>query len=70
MMNALDDKSEHTAPGGEDDSASSSALSWELPVAAKRNSVITYYGIDRHDNGSSRRSSADHHLILQHDHSR
>jgi len=49
MMNVLDDKSEHTAPGGEDDSASSSGPFLGVTSRSQRNSVITYYGIDRHD---------------------
>jgi len=48
-MNVLDDKSEHTAPGGEDDSASSSGPFLGVTSRSQRNSVITYYGIDRHD---------------------
>jgi len=49
MINVLDDKSEHTAPGGEDDSASSSGPFLGVTSRSQRNSVITYYGIDRHD---------------------
>jgi type II secretory pathway pseudopilin PulG len=49
MMNVLDDKSEDTAPGGEDDSASSSGPFLGVTSRSQRNSVITYYGIDRHD---------------------
>ena len=49
MMNVLDDKSEHTAPGGEDDSASPSGPFLGVTSRSQRNSVITYYGIDRHD---------------------
>ena len=49
MMNVLDDKSENTAPGGEDNSASSSGPFLGVVSRSQRNSVITYYGIDRHD---------------------
>src|SRR3982074_3169506 len=49
VMNVLDDKSDHTAPGGEDDSASSSGPFLGVTSRSQRNSVITYYGIDRHD---------------------
>ena len=49
MMNVLNDKSEHTAPGGEDDSASPSGPFLGVTSRSQRNSVITYYGIDRHD---------------------
>lgn len=49
MMNVLDDKSENTAPGGEDDSASSSGPFIGVTSRSQRNSVITYFGITRHD---------------------
>ena len=49
VMNALDDKSENSAPGGEDNSASSSGPFVGVTSRSQRNSVITYYGIDRHD---------------------
>jgi type II secretory pathway pseudopilin PulG len=49
MMNILDDKSEKSAPGGEDASASSSGPFVGVSSRSQRNSVITYYGIDRHD---------------------
>ena len=49
MINVLDDKSETTAPGGEDDSASSSGPFLGVTSRSQRNSVITYYGINRHD---------------------
>lgn len=49
MMNVLDDKSENTAPGGEDNSASSSGPFLGVSSRSQRNSVITYYGIGRHD---------------------
>jgi type II secretory pathway pseudopilin PulG len=50
MMNVLDDKAEPTsAPGGEDDSAGSSGPFLGVTSRSQRNSVITYYGISRHD---------------------
>jgi len=49
MMNVLDTKSEETAPGGEDDSAGSSGPFLGVTSRSQRNSVITYFGIDRHD---------------------
>jgi len=49
MMNILDDKAEKSAPGGEDNSASSSGPFVGVSSHSQRNSVITYYGIDRHD---------------------
>ena len=49
MMNVLDTNSENTAPGGEDNSASSSGPFLGVVSRSQRNSVITYYGIDRHD---------------------
>jgi type II secretory pathway pseudopilin PulG len=49
MMNVLDTSSENAAPGGEDNSASSSGPFLGIVSRSQRNSVITYYGIDRHD---------------------
>jgi type II secretory pathway pseudopilin PulG len=49
MTNILDTKSSGTAPGGEDDSASSSGPFLGVASRSQRNSVLTYYGIDRHD---------------------
>jgi type II secretory pathway pseudopilin PulG len=49
MMNVLDTNSENTAPGGEDNSASSSGPFLGVVSRSQRNSVITYYGINRHD---------------------
>jgi len=49
MMNVLDTHSENTAPGGEDNSASSSGPFLGVVSRSQRNSVITYYGINRHD---------------------
>ena len=49
MTNVLDTKSTHTAPGGEDNSESASGPFLGVASRSQRNSVITYYGIDRHD---------------------
>jgi type II secretory pathway pseudopilin PulG len=49
MMNVLDTESTSTAPGGEDDSANSSGPFLGVASRSQRNSVMTYYGIDRHD---------------------
>lgn len=49
MTNVLDTESTNTAPGGEDNSASSSGPFLGVASRSQRNSVITYYGIDRHD---------------------
>ena len=49
VTNALDTQSEGTAPGGEDTSAGSSGAFLGVASRSRRNSVITYYGIDRHD---------------------
>src|SRR6266850_5936272 len=49
MTNVLDTKSSNTAPGGEDNSESSSGPFLGIASRSQRNSVITYYGIDRHD---------------------
>jgi type II secretory pathway pseudopilin PulG len=49
MTNVLDTKSTGTAPGGEDNSESASGPFLGVTSRSQRNSVITYYGIDRHD---------------------
>jgi type II secretory pathway pseudopilin PulG len=49
MTNVLDTKSADTAPGGEDNSESSSGPFLGVTSRSQHNSVITYYGIDRHD---------------------
>jgi type II secretory pathway pseudopilin PulG len=49
VTNVLDTESEGTAPGGEDNSASTSGPFLGVASRSQRNSVITYYGIDRHD---------------------
>lgn len=49
MTNVLDTKSTDTAPGGEDNSESASGPFIGVASRSQRNSVITYYGIDRHD---------------------
>lgn len=49
MTNVLDTESTSTAPGGEDTSPSPSGPFIGVASRSQRNSVITYYGIDRHD---------------------
>jgi type II secretory pathway pseudopilin PulG len=49
VTNVTDPKSENTAPGGEDNSESASGPFLGVASRSQRNSVITYYGIDRHD---------------------
>ena len=49
MMNVLDTDSTGTAPGGEDSSGNSSGPFLGVSSRSQRNSVLTYYGIDRHD---------------------
>ncbi len=49
MVNVLDTESTSAAPGGEDDSANSSGPFIGVTSRSRRNSVLTYYGIDRHD---------------------
>lgn len=49
MANVLDTDSSSTAPGGEDDSANSTGPFLGVASRSQRNSVMTYYGIDRHD---------------------
>lgn len=49
MANVLDTDSTSTAPGGEDDSANSSGPFLGVASRSQRNSVMTYYGIERHD---------------------
>jgi type II secretory pathway pseudopilin PulG len=49
MTNVLDTKSSNTAPGGEDNSESASGPFVGVASRSQRNSVITYYSIDRHD---------------------
>jgi type II secretory pathway pseudopilin PulG len=49
LANVLDTESTGTAPGGEDDSANSTGPFLGVASRSQRNSVITYYGIDRHD---------------------
>jgi type II secretory pathway pseudopilin PulG len=49
LRNVLDTESEGTAPGGEDTSAGTSGPFLGVASRSQRNSVITYYGIDRHD---------------------
>lgn len=49
MTNILDTDSTDTAPGGEDTSANSSGPFLGVASRSQRSSVITYYGIERHD---------------------
>src|SRR5437660_1967110 len=49
MANMLNTEYADTEPGGEDDSANSSGPFLGVASRSQRNSVITYYGIDRHD---------------------
>lgn len=49
MTNVQDTGSTNTAPGGEDNSASSSGPFLGVASRSQRNSVMTFYGIDRHD---------------------
>jgi type II secretory pathway pseudopilin PulG len=49
MTNVLDTESSGTARGGEDTSASADGPFLGVASRSQRNSVITYYGIDRHD---------------------
>jgi type II secretory pathway pseudopilin PulG len=49
MTSVLDTESSSTAPGGEDTSANSSGPFIGVTSRSQRNSVMTYYGIDRHD---------------------
>ena len=49
MTNVLDTDSTNTAPGGEDNSASSSGPFLGVASRSQHNSVMTFYGIDRHD---------------------
>ncbi len=49
MTNVLDTKSTDSAPGGEDNSQNSSGPFLGVTSRSQHNSVITYYGIARHD---------------------
>jgi len=49
MTNVLDTKSTDSAPGGEDNSENSSGPFLGVSSRSQHNSVITYYGIARHD---------------------
>ncbi len=49
VTDVLDTKSSRTAPGGEDSSENSSGPFLGVASRSRRNSVITFYGIDRHD---------------------
>ena len=49
MMSVLNTGSTDTAPGGEDSSDNTTGPFLGVASRSQRNSVITYYGIDRHD---------------------
>ncbi|HEY6229936.1 MAG TPA: hypothetical protein VIW64_01620 [Pyrinomonadaceae bacterium] len=49
VTNILDTNSTSSAPGGEDTSANSSGPFIGVASRSQRNSVLTFYGIDRHD---------------------
>jgi type II secretory pathway pseudopilin PulG len=49
MLNVLDTGSTSTGRGGEDDSADASGPFLAVQSRSRRNSVMTYYGIDHHD---------------------
>jgi hypothetical protein len=49
IMNILDTGTTDTPPGGDDSSASSSGPFVGVGSRSRHNSVINYYGIDRHD---------------------
>ena len=49
LLNVLNTESTETAPGGQDNSPSSSGPFVGVASRSRRNSVISYYGIDRHD---------------------
>src|SRR3989442_1003172 len=49
VTDVLDTKSSGPAPGGEDNSENSSGPFLGVSSRSRRNSVITFYGIDRHD---------------------
>jgi type II secretory pathway pseudopilin PulG len=49
IANVLDTESTGSAPGGEDTSPDASGPFLGVSSRSQRNSVITYYGIDRHD---------------------
>lgn len=49
IATALDTGSQEAAPGGEDDSSNSSGPFIGVSSRSRRPSIITYYGIERHD---------------------
>jgi competence protein ComGC len=49
IANVLDTGSAEEAPGGEDDTANSSGAFIGVASRSRRSSIITYYGIERHD---------------------
>jgi type II secretory pathway pseudopilin PulG len=49
LTNVLDTGSEEAAPGGEDNSANSTGAFIGVASRSRRDSIISYYGIERHD---------------------
>jgi type II secretory pathway pseudopilin PulG len=49
LVNVLDTGSSEEAPGGEDASANSTGAFIGVASRSRRSSIITYYGIERHD---------------------
>lgn len=49
LANVLDTGSQEAAPGGEDDTANSTGPFIGVTSRSRRGSIITYYGIERHD---------------------
>jgi type II secretory pathway pseudopilin PulG len=49
LVNVLDTGSQEAAPGGEDDTANSTGAFIGVTSRSRRSSIITYYGIERHD---------------------
>lgn len=49
LTNVLDTGSQEAAPGGEDDTANSTGPFIGVTSRSRRGSIITYYGIERHD---------------------
>jgi competence protein ComGC len=49
LVNVLDTGSQEAAPGGEDDTENSTGPFIGVTSRSRRSSIITYYGIERHD---------------------
>jgi competence protein ComGC len=49
LINVLDTGSQEAAPGGEDDTENSTGPFIGVTSRSRRSSIITYYGIERHD---------------------